>query len=118
MCEYWAHEASLLPFELYPLLRWRMAAADRGEIGWGSLRAYAGERRSETQALLARIRAVGPLAASAFAGGTGNGGWVGWCDTKRARVWLFWAGPTTTALRRHSFARVSAVSHRARPPPS
>src|SRR3546814_10074152 len=112
MCEYWAHEASLLPFELYPLLRWRMAAADRGEIGWGSLRAYAGERRSETQALLARIRAEGPLAASDFEGGKGNGGWWGWGDTKRALEWLFWAGPITTATRRPSLERGYDVSAR------
>src|SRR3546814_21201820 len=87
-----------------------MAAADRGEIGWGSLRAYAGERRSETQALLARIRAEGPLAASDFEGGKRNGGWMGWGDTKRALEWLFWAGHITTATHRARFERLSDVN--------
>ena len=72
--EYWAHEASLLPLELHPLLRWRMARAERGEIGWGHIRAFAGERRPEAEAVFARIRAEGPLAASDFEHGRSSSG--------------------------------------------
>lgn len=59
--EYWAHEASLLPLDLHPLLRWRMARAERGEVGWTGLRAFAGDRRGEAEALLAQIRDQGPM---------------------------------------------------------
>ena len=113
--EYWAHEASVLPLELYPLLRWRMAAAERGEIGWRGLRAYAGERRNEADAVLARIRAEGPLAASDFENGKGQGGWWGWGETKSALEWLFWAGLITTATRRPSFERVYDLPERVIP---
>ena len=114
--EYWAHEASLLPFELHPLLRWRMAAADRGEIGWRSLRAFAGERRPEAEAILARIRMEGPLAASDFDQGKGKGGWWGWGHSKQALEWLFWAGHITTATRRPSFERLYDIPERVIPP--
>jgi uncharacterized protein len=110
--EYWAHEASLLPMEMHPLLRWRMASAERGEIGWGSLKAYAGERRAEADSILERIRAEGPLAASDFEEGKGRSGWWEWGDTKRALEWLFWAGLITTATRRRSFERVYDLTER------
>jgi uncharacterized protein YcaQ len=113
--EYWAHEASLLPLELHPLLRWRMARAERGEIGWGSLRAYAGERRSEAAAILERVRSEGPLAASDFEEGRGRSGWWEWGDTKRALEWLFWAGLITTATRRPSFERLYDVPEKVIP---
>jgi uncharacterized protein len=114
--EYWAHEASLLPLELHPLLRWRMAEAERGEIGWKSLRAYAREHRKDAEAALERIRSEGPLAASDFENGKGQGGWWGWGEAKRALEWLFWAGLITTARRKPSFERVYDLPERVIPP--
>src|SRR3954470_20335036 len=114
--EYWAHEASLLPLALHPLLRWRMARADRGQIGWGHLRAFAGERHAEAEAILGRIRAEGPMAASDFEHGKSRSGWWEWGDTKRALEWLFWAGHITTATRRGSFERVYDLTERVIPP--
>jgi uncharacterized protein YcaQ len=113
--EYWAHEASLLPLEMHPLLRWRMASAERGEIGWGSLKAYAGERRGEADSILGRIRGEGPLAASDFEGGKSRSGWWEWGDTKRALEWLFWAGLITTSTRRGSFEPVYDLTERVIP---
>ncbi|MDT9598948.1 winged helix-turn-helix domain-containing protein [Sphingosinicella rhizophila] len=113
--EYWAHEASLLPLELHPLLRWRMAQADRGEYGWKSLRSYAGERRAEVEAVLVRVREEGPLAVSDFQEGRSRGGWWEWGDAKRALEWLFWAGHVTTATRRRSFERVYDLTDRVIP---
>jgi hypothetical protein len=114
--EYWAHEASLLPFELHPLLRWRMARADRGEFGWGSMRAFARERRGEAEAVLARISDDGPMAASDFEHGRSRSGWWEWGDTKRTLEWLFLAGHVTTRTRRGSFERVYDLTERVVPP--
>jgi uncharacterized protein YcaQ len=113
--EYWAHEASLLPLALHPLLRWRMARAERGEAGWKGLRAFAGERRAEAEAMLARIRADGPLAASDFEHGRSRPGWWEWGATKHALEYLFWAGRITTATRRGSFERVYDLTERVIP---
>jgi len=113
--EYWAHEASLLPLDTHPLLRWRMAMADRGESGWSGLRLYAHEQRPKAEAILARIRAEGPLASSDFAEGRGGGGWWGWSEVKQALEWLFWAGHVTTATRRNSFERIYDLTERVIP---
>ncbi len=114
--EYWAHEASLLPLGLHPLLRWRMARADRGEVGWTSMRAFATERRHDAEVVLERIRTEGPRAASDFETGKSRSGWWGWGDTKRALEWLFWAGHVTTQTRRGSFERVYDLTERVIPP--
>nr|WP_246623309.1 crosslink repair DNA glycosylase YcaQ family protein [Sphingomonas colocasiae] len=116
MFEYWAHEASLLPLEFHPLLRWRMARADRGGSGWSALRAYATERRGEAETVLDRIRQGGPVAISDFDHGRSRSGWWEWGDSKRVLEWLFWAGHITTATRRGSFERVYDLTERVIPP--
>jgi hypothetical protein len=113
--EYWAHEASLLPLDLHPLLRWRMARAERGEIGWAHVRAVAHEHRAVAAEILRRIEAEGPLAASDFDKGRSRPGWWEWGETKRALEWLFWSGQVTTATRRGSFERVYDLTDRVIP---
>jgi uncharacterized protein len=110
--EYWAHEASLLPLPFHPLLRWRMARANRGEAGWKGLRVFARERRVEAEGFLKRIRDEGPRAASDLEEKRDRTGWWEWGDAKRALEWLFWAGHITTATRRGSFERVYDLTER------
>ena len=115
MFEYWAHEASLLPLDLHPLLRWRMARAERGETGYRALRRFAAERRPEAEAVLERIAAEGALTAADFENGASKSGWWEWSHTKHALEWLFWSGRITTATRRDSFARVYDLPERVLP---
>jgi uncharacterized protein YcaQ len=114
--EYWAHEASLLPVEHQPLLRWRMARAERYEGIYGDLGKFVRERRAFVDTALAEITARGPLAAAELTeGGAGKGGWWGWHDGKFALEYLFWAGLVTTATRRGTFERVYDLTERVLP---
>jgi uncharacterized protein YcaQ len=113
--EYWAHEASLLPIGAQPLLRWRMARAERGKGIWNRLKPFAVERRAEAETLLKRIEADGPLAVSDLEHARGSGGWWGWSDAKAALEWLFWSGRITTKTRRANFERVYDLTERVLP---
>ena len=113
--EYWAHEASLLPLDVQPLLRWRMARAERGVGVWGNVKPFAHERRAEADALLKRIADEGPLASSDIAETRAQGGWWGWSETKQALEYLFWSGQITTKTRRTSFERVYDLPERVLP---
>ena len=113
--EYWAHEASLLPLDVQPLLRWRMARAERGVGVWGNVKPFANERRGEADAILKRIADEGPLAASDIAETRGQGGWWGWSESKQALEYLFWSGQITTKTRRTSFERVYDLPERVLP---
>ena len=97
--EYWAHEASLLPIETYPLMRWRMRRAEKGSGTYGALARFAREKADYVERVYREVEANGPIAASGFDGNKGAGGWWGWSDAKHAFEYLFWAGRITTASR-------------------
>jgi len=113
--EYWGHEASLLPLELQPLFRWRMARAERFEAGWQHVREIGQSRGDFVAAILQQIVDRGPLGAGDITGGgKSNGPWWGWSDGKRALEWLFWSGKITTSYRR-GFERVYDLTERVIP---
>lgn len=114
--EYWAHEASLLPVELQPHLRWRMARAEAGRGVWAGVAAFARERPEIVARVLDEVRARGPLGVSELAEpGSRNGGWWGWNHGKLALEWLFWTGRLTAAGRR-GFERLYDLPERVLPP--
>jgi len=98
--EYWAHEASFLPVETYPLLRWRMQRAEQGDEMYLGLAKWGRERKEMIDEIYREVAERGPIAASDIEGHKGNGGWWGWSEAKHAFEWLFWAGRITTAYRR------------------
>jgi uncharacterized protein YcaQ len=113
--EYWGHEASLLPVESQPLLRWRMARAQAGEGVWGGVARFGRERADYIAEVLKEIERRGPVTGGDFAEGPrGAPGWWSWSDGKRALEWLFWAGRITTKTRR-GFERVYDLTERALP---
>ncbi len=112
--EYWGHEASLMPVETQPLLRWRMARARSGEM-WTGLSRFGRERADYIETVLKEIERRGPVTGGDFATGPrGALGWWSWSDGKRALEWLFWAGLITTRTRR-GFERVYDLTDRVLP---
>ncbi len=115
--EYWAHEASFLPLETWPLMQWRMQRAagnDESEI-YGGLARWARRNGPLIETIYSEVASRGPLAASHIEGAKGKGGWWGWSDEKHAFEWLFWAGRITTHSRR-GFERLYDLPERVIPP--
>jgi len=113
--EYWGHEASLLPVDTQPLLRWRMAQARSGLGLWKSFAQFARERGDYIGQVLAQIERRGPVTGGDFApAAPRQAGWWEWSDGKRALEWLFWAGLITTRTRR-GFERVYDLTERVLP---
>jgi uncharacterized protein len=111
--EYWGHMASLMPYQMHPLFRWRMAqAAEKNEDIFGRLNR---SRPGFMQAALDEIRDRGALAAREITGaGASKGGWWGWSDGKHALEALFAAGRVAAAGRR-GFERLYDLPERVIP---
>jgi uncharacterized protein len=98
--EYWAHEASLIPVELQPLLRWRMARVDTD--AWSGISRVARESPDLVSEVLELVREQGPIRAAQ----TGiaraprqKGQMWSWHEGKVALEYLFFAGQLTAAGR-------------------
>ena len=109
--EYWAHEASLIPLALRPLLIWRMQRARAGRGMWARMRTM-GSKKRFVESVRRRIEDDGPATASSFEDARGSGSLWGWSDVKIALEYLFWAGELTSATRTASFERVYDVPER------
>jgi uncharacterized protein YcaQ len=110
--ECWAHEASLVPMALHPLMRWRMERARQGNGIYSSMDSFGREQASYLRDTLKHIETNGPVRASEVPGsGKAQGGWWGWSKGKMALETLFDQGLVTTR-ERQGFERVYDLTER------
>ncbi|XAW96478.1 winged helix-turn-helix domain-containing protein [Pseudomonas abietaniphila] len=113
--EYWGHEASLLPVELYPLMRWRMQRASQGEGIYQQLAKFGREEQATIARVLQAVRDQGPLGAGSLSTRQERAGpWWDWSAEKHALEWLFAAGEVTVSGRR-GFERLYDLPERVLP---
>lgn len=114
--EYWGHEASLLPLSMYPLMRWRMQRASRGEDIYQQLARFGREQQDTVRRVLACVQEQGALGAGSLSTRQERAGpWWDWSAEKHALEWLFAAGEVTVAGRR-GFERLYDLPERVIPP--
>ena len=120
LIEYWAHEASLVPLEVWPLLRFRM---DRAQTeAWGWMQQAAREHPHLVEEILAEVAARGPVTSRELEAvmvhdhdrPREDWGW-NWSIVKRILEHLFWAGDIVSAGRTAQFERRYALPQRVFP---
>ena len=113
--EYWGHEASLLPMQLYPLLRWRMRRAAAGQGIYRQLAEFGRQQQPLIRQVLQTVREQGALGAGSLGKRAQKAGpWWDWSAEKHALEWLFAAGEVTVASRR-GFERLYDLPDRVLP---
>jgi len=101
--EYWAHVASVLPSQHFPLCRWRMEAARCSEY----TTRFEARHPGQLGRVLEQVRAQGPIAVGDIEGRVRNkGSWWDWDDAKVAIEILFNQGVVGVTRRRNDFARL------------
>ena len=114
LVEYWAHEASLVPLETHPLLRWRMADLAGA---WGSMQRIVAEQPELVASTLQLVADEGPIRAgdTEFEREAPQPGQMwNWHDGKRALEHLFYTGQIMAA-RRINFERHYDLTERVLP---
>jgi uncharacterized protein len=115
--EQWAHEASIIPVETWPLLRHRMNSSDRRLRALGE---YMSKHTAYASRVLNEVRERGPLTAAEMSEPDGSRGkrgkWWGWTHAKAALEGHFAFGALAIAGRRQAgFARVYDLAERVLP---
>ena len=107
--EYWGHEASLLPVELHPLLRWRM----REDHAWGGVVSLGARRQRLVDQVRKAVIERGPVTLAELdhlgdankRGRPSPGNMWNWSDAKKAVELLFWNGEVSAIRNPASFGR-------------
>ena len=107
--EYWGHEASWMPLELYPVFRFRRRAL-RHHPWWGNI---VGEHPKETRILRRRIREEGPLRSLDMEGQGGRGWWD--LKTMKKIATALWSSGELAIRERKNFQRTYDLVERVIP---
>ncbi|MFC5052560.1 winged helix-turn-helix domain-containing protein [Saccharothrix xinjiangensis] len=118
LVEYWAHEASLVPVEDWPLLR----SGAKRQGWWKADTALAASSPRLVEDILAVVKELGPVGAGAIEKALAGGapkrkdqwGW-NWSEAKKVCEYLFGEGVLTTGTRR-GFERLYDLTERVLPP--
>ncbi len=107
--EYWGHEASWIPIELYPVFGFRRQEFCR-HPWWGDL---LGQHPDVADRLIRQIRAEGPLRSLDMEGGGGRG----WWDLKVAKkvASALWSSGELAISERRNFQRTYDLAERVIP---
>lgn len=109
--EYWGHEASLLPMDLYPYFRHRMET----RRPWRPVLALQEQHPEYIESVYEEVAAHGPLTVGELSNpGHRKGSWWGWGEGKTALEWLFAEG-RVARYRAKNFARVYDLPDRVIP---
>ena len=107
--EYWGHEASLLPVELHPLLRWRMTE----EHAWGGVQSFQKTHPGLGEAVLEAVLENGPVTLGELEHlgdaikrqKAAPGAMWNWTPAKKAVEWFFWNGDVSAVRDPRTFTR-------------
>jgi uncharacterized protein YcaQ len=118
--EYWGHEASLIPVDLHPLLRWRM----QGNHQWYDVDTFEREHPALAADIFEAVTERGPVTLGELdhrgeaikRQKPAPGSMWNWTPAKRAVEWLFWTGRVSAVRNPATFERSYVLPERVVPP--
>jgi uncharacterized protein len=118
--EYWGHEASLLPVDLHPFMRWRMA----DEHAWAGVQSFRASHPGLGDAVLEAVLENGPVTLGELEHlgdaikrqPAAPGEMWNWSPAKKAVEWFFWNGQVSALRNPQTFERHYAAPERVLPP--